>query len=558
MISMKMIPMRTNSMKMSLMKIAKYISFGAVLVALVLGVAAATRAQDVSYNDILHANEHPDDWLTYGGNYASQRFSGLKQVNTENVANLKMQWVYQLRRPGIFESSPIVAGGIMYVTEPPTTVTALDVRTGKPVWRWTADLPKDLLTIGLFPTNRGVAILGDTVYVATIDAHLVALDAKTGAVKWNVEVGSNKDAVAITQAPLAINGKIVLGMGGGEGGLRGYIDAYDANDGKRLWRLYTIPTDGEAGVETWAGDSYKYGGATTWNTGAYDPESNTLFWGTGNPAPDWNGDARKGDNLYSCSLLAIDADTGKMKWYFQFSPHETHDWDASEPPILFDATIDGKKRKVVAQADRNAFYYVLDRETGQFLAGKAYAKETWAKGLDSKGRPIEVPNIDPTTQGNLIYPSITGSVNWTSSSYSPLTNLFYVNTRELGAYYFKGHPEMDPHNPRDIGGGGGQKLVGGDNAYSAVRALDANSGDLKWQFKMVGDSWTGTLATAGNLVFCADAEGNFFALDATTGKPLWNVQLGNSVRANPITYSVDGKQYVEAAGGNSIFVFSLP
>jgi alcohol dehydrogenase (cytochrome c) len=446
----------------------------------------------------------------------------------------------------------------MYVTEPPTTVTALDVRTGRPIWRWTADLPKNLLTIGLFPTNRGVAVLGDTVYVATIDAHLVALDAKTGAMRWSVEIGDNRKAVAITQAPLAINGKIIVGMGGGEGGLRGYIDAYDAKDGKRLWRLYTIPTKGEPGVETWEGDSYKYGGATTWNTGAYDPELNTLYWGTGNPAPDWNGDMRKGDNLYSCSLLAIDADTGKMKWYFQFSPHETHDWDSSEPPILFDAVINGKKRKIVAQANRNAFYYVLDRETGEFLAGAAYAKETWAKGLDAKGRPIEMPNIDPTTQGNLIYPSITGSVNWTSPSYSPLTGLVYVDTREQGAYYFKGHPTMEPANPLDTGGGGGQRVIYGDDAYSAIKALESTTGKLKWQFKMIGDSWTGTLVTAGGLVFCADSQGNFFALDASDGKPLWNIQLGNSVRANPITYAVDGKQYVEAAAGNAVSVFSLP
>jgi len=529
-----------------------------VLLGLLVGIGAISGAQNVTYEDILHSASHPENWITYGGNYASQRFSELKQIHTDNVGDLKMQWVYQLRQQGIFESSPLVVDGIMYVTEPPTTVTALDVRTGRPIWRWAAKLPPHLLTIGLFPTNRGVAILGDTIYVATIDAHLVALDAKTGAQRWSVEIGKNEDAVAITQAPLAIRGKIIVGMGGGEGGLRGYIDAYDAKDGQRLWRLYTIPAAGEPGVETWEGESWKYGGGTTWNTGSYDPETNTLFWGTGNPAPDWNGDERKGDNLYSCSLLAIDADTGKMKWYFQFSPHETHDWDSSEPPILFDALIRAKKRKVVAQANRNAFYYVLDRETGEFLAGKAYAKQTWAKGLDAKGRPIELPDIDPTPQGTLVYPSITGSVNWTSSSYSPLTGLFYVNTREQGAYYFKGHPQIQPHNPADIGGGGGQKVVGGDEAYSAVRALEATTGDVKWQFKMVGDSWTGTLVTAGNLVFCADAEGNFFALDATSGAPRWHVPLGNSVRANPITYAVDGKQYVEAAAGNSVFVFSLP
>ena len=540
------------------MNVAKYFLCGVAVAALVLGSRLESAAQNVNYDEILHSASHPENWITYGGNYAAQRFSELKQINKTNVNQLKLRWVYQLRRTGIFESSPIVVDGMMYVTEPPTTVTALDVRTGRPVWRWTADLPKDLLTIGLFPTNRGVAILGDTVYVATIDAHLVALDAKTGNMRWNVEIGDNKQAVAITQAPMAINGKIVVGMGGGEGGLRGYIDAYDAKDGKRLWRLYTIPTTGEPGVETWGGDSYKYGGATTWNTGAYDPELNTLYWGTGNPAPDWNGDARKGDNLYSCSLLAIDADTGKMKWYFQFSPHETHDWDASEPPILFDATINGKKRKIVAQANRNAFYYVLDRETGEFITGKAYAKQTWAKGLDAKGRPIQMPNIEPTTQGNLIYPSITGSVNWTSSSYSPLTGFFYVDTREQGAYYYKGRPTIQPHNPNDTGGGGGQKLVNGDAAYTAVRALEATTGDRKWEFRMVGDSWTGTLATAGGLVFCADSQGNFFALDDETGKPLWNIQLGNSVRANPITYAVDGKQYVVGEAGNAVSVFSLP
>jgi alcohol dehydrogenase (cytochrome c) len=538
------------------MRAAKLIGSGLVLLAVLAG--ARLRAQNVMYEDILHSASHPENWLTYGGNYAAQRFSELKQINKENVNSLKLDWVYQLRQQGIFESSPIVVDGMMYVTEPPTTVTALDVRTGRPIWRWTAKLPKNLLTIGLFPTNRGVAILDDKVYVATIDAHLVALDAKTGAERWTVEIGKNAEAVAITQAPLAINGKIIVGMGGGEGGLRGYIDAYDAKDGHRLWRLYTIPTAGEPGVETWEGDSYKYGGATTWNTGAYDPELNTLYWGTGNPAPDWNGDMRKGDNLYSCSLLAIDADTGKMKWYFQFSPHETHDWDASEPPILFDAVINGKKRKIVAQANRNAFYYVLDRVTGEFITGQAYAKQTWAKGLDAKGRPIELPNIEPTTQGTLLYPSITGSVNWTSSSYSPLTGLFYVDTREQGAYYFKGHPTISPHNPLDIGGGGGQKVVGGDDAYTAIRALEATTGNRKWEFKMVGDSWTGTLATAGGLVFCADSQGNFFALDADNGKPLWKIQLGNSVRANPITYAVDGKQYVVGEAGNAVSVFSLP
>jgi alcohol dehydrogenase (cytochrome c) len=371
-------------------------------------------------------------------------------------------------------------------------------------------------------------------------------------------VAENKEGYAITSAPLAINGKIITGTGGGEAGLRGILDAYDAKTGKRLWRLWTVPKEGEPGVETWEGDSWKWGGATTWNSGSYDPELNLLYWGTGNPAPDWNGDGREGDNLYSCSLLAVDADTGKMKWYFQFSPHDTHDWDAAEPPILFDATINGKPRKLVAMANRNAFYYVLDRATGEFLLGVPFVKQTWAKGLDAKGRPILMPDIDPTSKGTLIYPSITGAVNFNSPSYSPLTGLVYVNAREQGAYYFKGQEKMEPANPALIGGGGGQRVLNGDPAYTAIRALEATTGRTKWEFKMVGDSWTGTLATAGGLVFSADVAGNFFALDAESGKPLWNVQIGASARANPVTYSVDGNQYMAVAASNSLFVFGLP
>jgi alcohol dehydrogenase (cytochrome c) len=541
------------------MKSLKYSFFGLVLMGLLLSSSLFALAQNVTYDDILHSSTQPENWVTYGGNYSSQRFSELKQINTKNVGSLKMQWVYQLRQTGINESSPIVVGGIMYITEPPSTVTALDVRTGKAIWRWKPDLPKNLLTIGLFPTNRGVAILGDTVYVATIDSYLVALDAKTGAVRWRTHVAENKEGYAITSAPLAINGKIITGTGGGEAGLRGLLDAYDAKTGKRLWRIWTVPAAGEPGVETWSGDSWKWGGATTWNGGSYDPESNTIYWGTGQPTPDWNGDGRLGDNLYSCSLLAIDADTGKMKWYFQFTPHETHDWDSAEPPILFDASINSKPRKLVALANRNAFYYVLDRVTGEFLVGVPFAKQTWAKGLDAKGRPILEDNIEPSAKGTLVYPAITGAVNWSSPSYSPLTGLFYVNTREIGAYYFKGKPTIEPANPADTGGGGGQRTLSGDDAYNAIRALEATTGKRKWQFKMSGgDTWTGVLSTAGGLVFSADGAGNFFALDAETGKPLWNFNLGVGFRANPVTYAADGKQYIAVSAGNSLFVFSLP
>jgi alcohol dehydrogenase (cytochrome c) len=535
----------------------------AIALALVMIPAACVAQSPVTFEDIVHsaAAPNPGNWLTYGGNLAAQRFSELKQVDTDNVKSLKVAWVYQMGGRGVIESVPLVNDGIMYVTEPPSTVDAIDARTGKPLWQWSPQLPRDMVVIGLFPTNRGVALLGNNVYINTIDAHLVCLDAKTGREKWRVEVADNKQGFADTGAPLAINGKIIVGVGGGEAGAHGFLSAYDANDGKLLWRLFTVPRSAdEPGADTWANGSWSNGGGTTWNTGSYDPATNTIYWGTGNPAPDWNGKGRLGDNLFTCSLLAIDANTGKMKWYFQFTPHETHDWDSSEPPILFDAKVDGQMRHLVALANRNAFYYVLDRDTGKFITGVPFAKQTWAKGLDKNGRPIENPNIQPTPEGNLVYPSLTGGVNWTSPCYSPLTGLFYVNARDAGAWYIQGEPEMAPGNSVGVvgGGGGGGRFMVGDQDVTSIRALDAVTGKRVWNFQMVGDSWTGVLATAGNLVFSADAEGNFFALNATTGENLWHINLGSALRSNPMTYAVDGHQYIADSSGNSLFVFDLP
>jgi alcohol dehydrogenase (cytochrome c) len=530
----------------------------------VLMISAACMAQTpVTFQDIEHsaAAPNPGNWLTYGGNLAAQRFSELKQINTDNVKSLKVAWVFQMGGRGVIESVPLVNNGIMYVTEPPSTVVALDARTGKQLWQYTPQLPRDLVVIGLFPTNRGVALLGNNVYLNTIDAHLVCLDAKTGREKWKVEVADNKQGFADTGAPLAINGKIIVGVGGGEAGAHGFLSAFDANTGKLLWRLFTVPRSAdEPGADTWANGSWSNGGGTTWNTGSYDPTTNTIYWGTGNPAPDWNGKGRLGDNLFTCSLLAIDANTGKMKWYFQFTPHETHDWDSSEPPILFNAKVNGQMRHLVALANRNAFYYVLDRDTGKFITGVPFAKQTWAKGLDKNGRPIENPNIQPTPEGNLVYPSLTGGVNWTSPCYSPLTGLFYVNARDAGAWYIQGEPKMAPGNSVGVvgGGGGGGRFMVGDQDVTSIRALDAVTGKRVWNFEMVGDSWTGVLATAGNLVFSADAEGNFFALNATTGENLWHINLGAALRSNPMTYAVDGHQYVADSAGNSLFVFDLP
>jgi len=494
---------------------------------------------------IAAAESEPSNWLTYSGNYQSHRFSPLNQITRENVARLTPAWIYQVRRTGIVETSPIVADGVMYITEPPSTVTALDVRSGRPLWTYSPTIPTDVIVIGSPPVNRGVAILDDTVFVGTVHGHLIALDAKSGAVRWNIAVDDNKFGYYVTSAPLALAGRIIVGVSGAEAGIRGFLDAYDPKTGTRVWRTHTIPAPGEAGSDTWSGDSWKTGGGSAWLTGSYDPALNLVYWGTGNPGPDWNGDLRPGDNLYTCSLIALNPVDGKMKWHFQFTPHDIHDWDANEIPVLFDATINGRARKLVAMANRNAFYYVLDRETGEFLSALPYAKQTWAERIDAKGRPIRRPDTAPSLEGTLVFPNIQGASNWPSPSYSPQTKLFYQATREMGTYFFKGEPSYKP----------GEAFVA---AWGAVRALDATTGRLKWEFKLLTPPMSGVLSTAGGLVFGGTDEGNFFALDADTGKPLWDLQLGGAVRANPMSFAVDGKQYVAIAAGYSLFVFGLP
>ena len=331
--------------------------------ALLLFAAVLPLGAQVSYERIRQAESEPGNWLTYSGNYSAQRYSRLNQINSTNVRRLQPLWVYQARETGGFESSPLVVDGVMYVSEPASGVTALDTLTGRPLWKFNRNLPKGVRGC-CGEVNRGVAILGDMVYVGTFDAHLIALDMQSGIVRWDVEVADFKLGHSITGAPLAIKDKIVIGIAGGEYGVRGFVDAYDAKTGKRAWRFWTVPSAGEPGSETWAGDSAKTGAATTWVTGAYDPEQNLVFWGTGNPGPDWNGDNRAGDNLYSDCLLALDGDTGKLKWYFQFTPHDVHDWDSTEVPVLADAVVRGEKRKVVLFGNRNAFYYVIDRTSG--------------------------------------------------------------------------------------------------------------------------------------------------------------------------------------------------
>ena len=508
----------------------------------------------VSYERIRRAESEPGNWLTYSGNYQSHRHSLLTQINPGNVARLKPAWVYQIRNVREVETSPIVLDGVLYITEKPNVVTALDGKTGRPLWSYRRALPTDVPAC-CGPVNRGVAILDDLLFLGTYDAHLVALDLRTGKERWDVIVGDYKVSHTITVAPLAVKDKVIVGIAGGDWGIRGFLDAYEPKTGKRSWRLWTVPGPGEPGHESWAGDSWKTGGATTWVTGSYDSELNLIYWGTGNPGPDYDGDVRAGDNLYSASLLAIDTDSGKLRWHFQFTPHDVHDWDSNQVPVLMEGIVNGRARKLVLQANRNAFYYVLDRTTGEFLSGNSYVKQTWASGLDKRGRPIVLPNTAPTPEGTLVYPGLGGGTNWYSPSYSPSTRLFYVPAQEdYGQHYYKVKGE---YVPGSIFESGGTRELPGVERYGAIKALEAETGKLRWEFKLHTPASAGVLSTAGGLVFTGTREGWFLALDAASGKPLWRFQTGGEIGANPVSFLVDQKQHVAIAAGQALFVFAL-
>ena len=513
----------------------------------------------VTYERILRAEEDAGNWLTYSGQYTSQRFSRLEQINTENVHQLRVKWIRQFDISELFETTPLVVDGLMFLTLPESKVWSLDAKTGLPYWEYEHELPRKL-SICCGKINRGVAILGDTLYLGTLDAQLVALDSRTGNVAWTVEVGQPGQGHSMTGAPLAVKDMVITGIAGGEYGIRGFLDAYDARTGKRLWRTHTIPGPGEKGNDTWEGDSWKVGGSPTWMTGSFDPELNLIYWGVGNPGPDWNGEVRKGDNLYSDCVLALDADTGKIKWHFQFTPHDVHDWDACQVPVLIDADYQGTPRKLLLWGNRNAFYYVLDRESGEYLQGRAFAKQTWAKELDRTGRPIRVPGMMPSKEGTLVFPDISGAANWWSPTYSPQTHLFYLMAFDGAATYYLG--EEPVHRP-------GTPFTGGIGTFhdfddflnpdyvSAVRALDPTTGERVWEYRVQPKSMSGLVSTAGDLVFGGTAKGNFFALDARSGKELWRLDLGGRIHAAPMTYMVDGKQYVSIAAGSALFTFGL-
>jgi alcohol dehydrogenase (cytochrome c) len=517
---------------------------------------ATVPAPAVGYERLVNADREPANWLTYSGGYRSLRHSGLRQIDAANVRGLRLKWVYQISTTArLVETSPLVVDGVMYLTEPPNNVVALSAQTGRVLWTYRRNLP-DSIPLCCGRVNRGMAVLGNTLFLGTLDAHLVALDATTGAMLWDTQVADYAQGYSITAAPLALNGLIVTGVGGGEYATRGFLAAYDARTGEEAWRFYTVPAPGEPGSETWpASDAWQTGGGATWLTGSFDPQLNLLYWGVGNPTPEFRGDVREGDNQYTDAVIALDADTGQLRWFFQFTPHDEHDWDANQIPMLVDADFEGRPRKLMLWANRNGFYYVLDRENGQFLTARAFGMQTWADGIDAAGRPLVRPGSAPSVEGTLVRPGVGGATNWWSPSYSPLTGLVYVPVAASWSVFFRGEPErLSGEQYR-----GGYSEDGFD--WAALRALDFATGELKWEFRPPGPApmrsrQGGWLSTAGNVVFGGIGR-NFYAVDAASGRLLRKFNLGAEIIAAPVTYESAGAQQVTIAAGRSIFTFAL-
>ncbi|HEY7333844.1 MAG TPA: PQQ-dependent dehydrogenase, methanol/ethanol family [Bryobacteraceae bacterium] len=513
---------------------------------------------DVPFERILNATKEPQNWLTYSGTFMSQRHSGLTQITPANAKDLTLKWVFQSRSIEKHEVTPLVVDGVMYTVQGINDVFALDAATGKTIWSYFYK-PDPAARNCCGQETRGLAILGDKVFLAALDTTLIALNAKTGKEVWKTQVADPKDRYSMTHAPLVVKDKVIAGVAGGEFGIRGFVGAWDANTGKEVWRFYTVPGPGEPGNETWSGDSWKHGGAPIWETGSYDPETNLTFWGTGNAGPDWNGDARKGDNLYSSSVIALDADTGKLKWHYQFSPHNEFDWDSTQIPVLADIPFQGRARKVMLWANRNGMFYVLDRTDGQFLLGKPFVKVNWATGFDERGRPIRAPGIEPTKEGTLVYPGNQGGTNWYNPSFSPHTGLFYIPSWEnSSSTYVKGEQPPEFHNDQSFTGDRPRGGNTSEDVYSAIRAIDPQTGDRKWEYRLSApNTEAGVLTTESDVLFSGGRDGSFYALDARDGSLLWQTNLGPSVSAGPITYLVKGNQYVSIQAGSALFTFGL-
>lgn len=521
------------------------------------------------------------DWPSYDGTPSGNRYSALDQINTANASKLQARWTFAPGGTGL-ENTPTVVDGVMYVTGA-QQICALDARSGRSIWCTARNAgqpvtaggvvdppqaPRAARAVAAGPApgnrafggiangsgpNRGAAVLGDRVYFVSDDAYMVCLNRLTGGVIWTVPITdpAYRGRYYNTAAPLVIGDLIVTGVAGGDTPLRGFVAAFKAATGELAWRLWTIPRPGEPLAKTWKGSALPTGGGGTWTTGSYDVETNTLYWAVGNPYPDYDGTERGGANLYSNSVLAIDPANGRVKWHFQFTPHDLHDWDASAPLVLADAVFRGQKRKLLLQANRNGYFYVLDRTSGKFLLGKAFVKNlTWSSGIDAKGVPILLPNNFLTDEGVITCPNVRGAANWYSTSFSPVTQLFYVSAAETCGFYRKGVGPRQFTSP----------LAGRQPERRFVRALNISTGEIVWEKELVGPpdaNYGGVLTTAGGLAFHGETGGGFAAVDAKTGKTLWHFSNNDNWRATAMTYLVDGKQYVAIAGGNNITAFAL-
>ena len=518
-------------------------------------VLAQSAESGVTYEDLLNGLSEPSKWLTYSGDYTGQRHSPLTMITPENVQDLVPIWTFQtgtMTRGRGFETTPLVLDGVLYVTGSNNFAWALDARTGRPFWQYRRNLPDDLTYGSSAPVNRGFGILGDRLFMVTLDAHLLALDRKTGSVLWDIELADYRIGYAATLAPLVIDDKVIVGISGGEYPTRGFIDAYDPTTGDRIWRFYTVPSPGEFGSETWPDDPevMARGGGGTWMTGSFDPKLNLIYWGTGNPNPDYYGEKREGDNLFTNSIVAIEANTGILRWHYQFTPHDLHDWDSNHVPVLADLVLDGELRKVVMVANRNGFFYMLDRVTGELLVGKPFTDTTWAREIGSDGRPIV---LNDGSKGCL--PDPWGGTNFMPPSFNPDLGILFVTAREVCATFVPQEPEIIPGRTSF----GGVVWIDRDQGYGALRAIDVRTGERQWEFRYPSATMAGVMTTASGLVFAGDHEGNFMAFDASTGRNLWHYQTGSRIwGAAAMTHVLDGRQHVLIPSGTTLVAFALP
>jgi alcohol dehydrogenase (cytochrome c) len=495
-------------------------------------------------------------WTTYHGQPTGNRYSTLTQITTANVSRLTPQWVFTLPNVAQGQATPVVVDGVMYVSAA-NDLYALDAGSGRQVWNYRRPRTRGLTGVAARGVNRGVAVSGERVFMATDHAHLIALNRASGVLLWETEMADWRQNYNGTAAPMIVGNLVISGIAGGDEGARRFIAAYDQSTGKEVWRFWAVPTRNEPGSETWQGSAIDHPGSATWMTGSYDADLDTVYWAIGNPGPDMIGDDRQGDNLYSDSVVALDPKTGRRKWHFQFTPHDVHDYDAQQPIVLVDATWQGRPRKLLLQANRNGYFYVLDRVTGQYLSGTPFIKNiTWASGLTKEGRPIVVPNMEPTKEGRRVCPSLEGASNWYSASFSPRTGLFYAQTNDKCGIFTR----VDQTWEAGKGFMGGTFAAAPEPARRVLRAIDIQTGKIAWELPQLGnvDSWGGVLATASDLVFFGDDSGAFAAADAKSGKRLWGFQTSQVWKASPMTYVFDNRQMLAIAAGPNIIAFGLP